>query len=283
MQAQLLPQLACQPAATEQARAAQFQTTQFHLQAVDRIGGNLAVIGKQTQVRDPDSVKRWLTFLRNHCEAIAAMDFFTAPTLTFGVLYCFFVISHDRRKIVHFNVTRNPNALGIIQQLREAWAHQQPHRFLLLDRDAKFGAKVVSAAREIGSKPTRTALGSPWQNGVAESWVGSCRRDLLEHVIILNERHLKRLQKFALRVKGRFNPFRDSVACTIVMRWQRRFKSCFSESQIPFFNPARHSPRSLRAFSRIDESACNPKPKDLRQGERNPFNVAHDDLANYQV
>jgi transposase InsO family protein len=143
--------------------------------------------------RDPDSVKRWLTFLRNHREAIAAMDFFTVPTLTFGVLYCFFVIGHDRRKILHFNVTRNPNALWVVQQLREAWAYQQPHRFLLFDRDAKFGAEVFSAVRDMGSEPTRTAFRSPWQNGVAERWVGSCRRDLLEHVIILNERHLKRL------------------------------------------------------------------------------------------
>src|SRR4029077_8257050 len=69
---------------------------------------------------------RWLTFLRNHREAIAAMDFFTVPTLTFGVLYCFFVIGHDRRKILHFNATRNPNALWVVQQLREAWADQQP-------------------------------------------------------------------------------------------------------------------------------------------------------------
>jgi putative transposase len=143
--------------------------------------------------RDPDSVKRWLTFLRNHREAIAAMDFFTVPTLTFGVLYCFFVIGHDRRKILHFNVTRNPNALWVVQQLREAWAYQQPHRFLLFDRDPKFGAEVVSAVRDMGSEPTRTAFRSPWQNGVAERWVGSCRRDLLDHVIILNERHLKRL------------------------------------------------------------------------------------------
>src|SRR2546425_1229018 len=142
---------------------------------------------------DPDPEKRWLTFLRNHREAIAAMDFFTVPTLTFGVLYCFFVIGHDRRKILHFNVTRNPDALWIVQQLREAWAYKQPHRFLLFDRDAKFGAAVVSAVRDMGSQPTCTAFRSPWQNGVAERWVGSCRRDLLDHVIILNEQHLKRL------------------------------------------------------------------------------------------
>ena len=67
--------------------------------------------------------KRWLTFLRNHREAIAAMDFFTVPTLTFGVLYCFFVIGHDRRKILRFNVTRNPEALWIVQQMREAWPY----------------------------------------------------------------------------------------------------------------------------------------------------------------
>ena len=94
---------------------------------------------------------------------------------------------------MHFNVTRNPHALWIVQQLREAWAYQQPHRFLLFDRDAKFGADVVSAVRDMGSEPARTAFRSPWQNGVAERWVGSCRRDLLDHVIVLNERHLKRL------------------------------------------------------------------------------------------
>jgi transposase InsO family protein len=108
-------------------------------------------------------------------------------------LYCFFVIGRDRRKILHCNVTGNPHALWVVQQLREAWAYQPPHRFLLFDRDAKFGADVVSALRAIGSEPTRTALGSPWQKGVAERWIGNCRRDLLDHVIILNERHLKRL------------------------------------------------------------------------------------------
>jgi transposase InsO family protein len=153
----------------------------------------------QRAPRTPDLAKRWLTFLRNHREAIAAMDFFTVPTLTFGVLYCFFVIGHDRRKILRFNVTRNPSALWIAQQIREAWPYAAAHKFLLFDRDSKFGSDVLSAAREIGTQPMRTALRSPWQNGVAERWVGSCRRDLLDHVIILNERHLKRLMSEYVR------------------------------------------------------------------------------------
>ena len=121
------------------------------------------------------------------------MDFFTVPTLTFSVLYCFFVIGHDRRKILCYKVIRNPNALCIVQQMREAWPFAPAHRFLIFDRDAKSGSDVVSAARAIGSQPIRTAFRSPWQNGVAERWVGSCRRDLLDHVMVLNERHLRRL------------------------------------------------------------------------------------------
>ncbi|MGC2112813.1 MAG: integrase core domain-containing protein [Candidatus Korobacteraceae bacterium] len=144
--------------------------------------------------RNPDPTKSWLTFLRNHREAIAAMDFFTVPTLTFGVLYCFFVISHDRRRILHCNVTRYPQALWVALQLHEAWEYGElPQRFLIFDRDAKFGADVVATVKAMGSQPTRTGFRSPWQNGVAERWVGSVRRDLLDHVIVLNRRHLRRL------------------------------------------------------------------------------------------
>jgi transposase InsO family protein len=131
--------------------------------------------------------------LQNHREAIAAMDFFTVPTITFGVLYCFFIIAHDRRRILRFNVTRHPSALWIVQQMREAWPYAQAQKFLLFDHDSKFGNDVLCAAKELGSEPVRTTFRSPWQNGVAERWVGSCRRDLLDHVIVLNERHLKRL------------------------------------------------------------------------------------------
>jgi transposase InsO family protein len=144
--------------------------------------------------RNPDPTKHWLTFLRNHREAIAAMDFFTVPTLTFGVLYCLFVISHDRRRILRCNVTRNPQALWVALQLHEAWEYdEQPQRFLIFDRDAKFGANVVATVRAMGSEPIRTGYRSPWQNGIAERWVGSLRRDLLDHVIVLNGKHLRRL------------------------------------------------------------------------------------------
>ncbi len=118
---------------------------------------------------------------------------FDEAQLTFGVLYCFFIIGHDRRKILRCHVTRHPTALWIVQQMREAWPYIPVHRFLLFDRDAKFGNNVVSSVKEMGRLLLRTAFRSPWQNGVAERWVGSCRRDLLDHVIVLNERHLKRL------------------------------------------------------------------------------------------
>jgi len=143
--------------------------------------------------REPEPAKRWLTFFRNHREAVAAMDFFTVPTITFSALYCFFVISHDRRRILHFNVTKHPTSLWIVQQLREAFPFESAPRFVIFDRDAKYGLEVPAAVRSLGVSPVRTSFESPWQNGVAERWIGSCRRDLLDHIIAVDERHLKRL------------------------------------------------------------------------------------------
>ena len=143
--------------------------------------------------RDPEPAKRWLAFLHNHREAIAAMDFFTVPTITFRLLYCFFIISHRRREILHFNVTCHPSAAWIIQQLRESFPYQSAPRFLIFDRDAKYGFEVPIAVRSMAICPVRTSFQSPWQNGVAERWIESCRRDLLDHVIALNHLHLKRL------------------------------------------------------------------------------------------
>jgi putative transposase len=143
--------------------------------------------------RDPEPAKRWLAFLRNHREAIVAMDFFTVPTIRFDLLYCFFVISHGRGRVLHFNVTRHPTGSWIVQQLREAFPYQSASRFLIFDRDAKYGLEVPIVVRSMNIRPVRTSFQSPWQNGIAERWVESCRRDLLDHVIALNDLHLKRL------------------------------------------------------------------------------------------
>jgi len=143
--------------------------------------------------RDTERAKRWLAFLRNHREAIAAMDFFTIPTVTFRVLYCFFVLSHDRRRILHFNVTKHPTSLWIVQQLREAFPFESTPRFLIFERDGKYGVEIPVAVRALKMNPVRTSFESPWQNGLAERWVESCRRDLLDHVIAVTERHLMRL------------------------------------------------------------------------------------------
>ena len=150
-----------------------------------RIHGELLMLGLDVSERtisrwmkrapkDPAPAKRWLAFLRNHREAIAAMDFFTVPTITFGVLYCFFVIAHDRRRILHFNVTKHPTSLWIVQQLREAFPFDSAPRFLIFDRDAKYGWEVSAAVRSLKINPVQTSFESTWQNDYAShctSWV----------------------------------------------------------------------------------------------------------------
>jgi transposase InsO family protein len=141
----------------------------------------------------PDAIERWTTFLRNHREVVAACDYFTAPTVTFDVLYVFFVIHHARRTIVHINVTGHPTAAWVIQQLREAVPFDTAPKYLIIDRDSKFSEAVHGAIKAMGTKAVKTAYRSPWQNGVAERWVGSCRRDVLDQVVVLGEPHLLRL------------------------------------------------------------------------------------------
>jgi putative transposase len=143
--------------------------------------------------RRGDPAKHWLAFLANHREVIVAFDFFTVPTLTFQLLHCFFVIEHGRRRILHFNVTRHLTADWVVQQLREAFPEAVQHRYAILDHDSKFDADVIAFLKATGLTPKRTSVQAPWQNGVAERWVGSCRREILDHVIALNERHLQRL------------------------------------------------------------------------------------------
>jgi transposase InsO family protein len=127
------------------------------------------------------------------------MYFFTVPTLAFGILYCFFVIAHDRRRIMHLNVTRHPTSAWVIQQLREAFPYDSAPKYLIFDRGGSFNQEVIKTIKSFGIEPKRTSFQSPWQNGVAERFVGSSHRDLLDHVIVLNKRHLKRLMNEYVR------------------------------------------------------------------------------------
>jgi transposase InsO family protein len=113
------------------------------------------------------------------------MDFFAVPTLTFKLLYRFFVIEHGRRRILHFNITRHPTSEWVVPQLREAVPEAGPYRYLMLDHDSKFNGDVITLLEVTGLRPKRTSVQTPWQNGIAERWVGSCRREILDHVIAL--------------------------------------------------------------------------------------------------
>ena len=153
-------------------------------------------VSRHVERRTPgsdDARQKWLAFLSNHREAIAAMDFFTVPTVTFRLLYCFFVIDHDRRKILHFNVTAHPTAEWVCQQLREAFPDVSPYNYAILDRDTKFSAELLALLKASAIEPVRTSIRSPWQNGTAERWVGSARRECFDHVIAINEAHVRRL------------------------------------------------------------------------------------------
>ena len=118
---------------------------------------------------------------------------FTVPTASLRLLYGFFIIEHGRRYLVHFNATFHPTSAWVMQQLREAFPYDTAPRYLVLDRDSMFSPAVVEFIRAMGTKPVRISYGSPWQNGTAERWIGNCRREMLEHVVVLSERHLVRL------------------------------------------------------------------------------------------
>ncbi len=143
--------------------------------------------------RTPRAGQTWTTFLRNHRDGIAAMDFFSVPTVTFRALHVLFIIRHGRREVARCAVTTSPTAAWVAQQLRDAFPFESAPRFMIFDRGATFTDGVLATLRSLQVEPTRKSYRSPWQNGVAERFVATVRRELLDHVIVLNEHHLRRL------------------------------------------------------------------------------------------
>ena len=134
----------------------------------------------------------WRTFLENHAKQLASIDFFTVPTLRFQVLYVFLVLAHDRRRILHFNVTAHPTAEWTGQQLRQAFPFDQLPRYLLRDRDTIFGNNFRDQVRDVGIREVVCAPRSPWQRAYVERVIGSIRRECLDHLIVFNEVSLRR-------------------------------------------------------------------------------------------
>ncbi len=141
--------------------------------------------------RDP--LSSWRTFLANHRPEIWASDFFTVHTLWFQTLYVFFFIAYDRRTVTHVNVTAHPAAEWVWRQLINATPWGAGPRFLIRDRDRSYGGDFVARARRIGIKTVLTPIATPQANAIAERVVGTLRRECLDHVIVVNERHLRRV------------------------------------------------------------------------------------------
>ncbi len=142
--------------------------------------------------RKPPS-QSWRTFLTNHAQDIVSVDFFTVPTATFRVLFVFMVLSNERRRVVHFNVTDSSSATWTGQQIVEAFPWDTAPKYLLRDRDRTYGEHFVHRVESMGIKQVLISARSPWQNPYVERIIGSIRRERVDHTIIFNERHLRRV------------------------------------------------------------------------------------------
>ncbi len=154
--------------------------------------GETSVSKYMVRCRQPPS-QTWRTFLQNHAQQLVSIDFFTVPTIRFQVLYVFLVLAHDRRRILHCNVTAHPTAEWTGQQLREAFPFDQLPRYLLRARDAIFGADFRQQVRDMGIREVLSTPRSPWQRAYVERVIGSIRRECLDHVIVFHESSLRRI------------------------------------------------------------------------------------------
>jgi len=145
-----------------------------------------------TRRRGPPS-QTWRTFLRNHADAIAAIDLCLVPTLTFECLFAFLLLGHGRRQLLWFAVTRHPTAEWLAQQIVEAFPWEAAPTYLIRDNDGAYGSAFTSRIRAMGIRDRPISPRSPWQNPYVERLIGTLRRECLDHVLIFGERHLHRV------------------------------------------------------------------------------------------
>jgi putative transposase len=140
--------------------------------------------------RRPPS-RTWRTFLENHVKQLVSVDFFVVPTVSFRLLYVFVVLAHDRRRVVHFNVTEHPTAEWTATQIVQAFPWDKAPRYLLRDRDSIYGAAFRAQSKSMEITEVLTTFQSPWQSPYVERLIGSIRRECLDHIIILNGASLR--------------------------------------------------------------------------------------------
>src|SRR5947209_14239202 len=143
-------------------------------------------------------LQTWKTFLRNQMEGIASIDLFVVPTIAFQQLYAFLVLGHRRRQLLWFAVTRNPTAEWLARQITEAFPWESTPKYLIRDNDRAFRVPSKARVRAMGIRHRHTSFHSPWQNGYVERLIGSIRRECLDHLIVFNAEHFRRiLAKYA--------------------------------------------------------------------------------------
>jgi transposase InsO family protein len=170
------------------------------LWGASRIHGELLMLGfevAQSTVsrymvrgRRPPS-QNWKTFLRNHANAIAAIDLCIVPTVTFERLFAFLVVGHDRRRLLRIEVTKHPTAEWLARQITEAFPWATAPKYLIRDNDGGYGHVFTGRVRTMGIRDRPISPGSPWQNGIAERLIGTLRRECLDHVVVFGEHHLR--------------------------------------------------------------------------------------------
>ena len=154
-----------------------------------------STVSKYMLRRPTDPSQSWKAFLHNHIYCTASVDFLVVPTITFNILFVLVVLSHERRRVVHFGITANPTAEWAARQVTEAFPWDEAPKFLIRDRDRTFGLVFRKRLAAMAITDVPTAPRSPWQNGYVERLIGSIRRECLDHVIALNDRQLRRVLK----------------------------------------------------------------------------------------
>ena len=174
--------------------------------ALRKLGLNVAkstVEKYRPRVRKPSS-PTWKTLLTSHVHDIGACDFFLVPTATFRVLFVFIMLAHERRRLVHCNITEHPTAPWTAQHIVEAFPWDTAPRYVSRDRDSIYGTACQLRVKNLGREEVKIAPHSPWQNPYCERLSGSIRREVLDHVIVLNEQHLRRVLTASLSYYHRF-------------------------------------------------------------------------------